>query len=98
MSPSLRSKEWLKCATVECVRSTGRSITRGRGSRGSGGAKRAHRDARGVFDDVLVTEDWTPLEPDVRERKFYARDVGLMIERQVAGGDAVSELAEFTAP
>jgi hypothetical protein len=52
----------------------------------------------GVFDDVLVTEDWTPLEPDVRERKFYARDVGLVMERQVAGGNAVFELAEFTAP
>jgi hypothetical protein len=51
-----------------------------------------------VFDDVLVTEDWTPLEPDVRERKFYARDIGLVMERQVAGGDAVFELAQFTAP
>ncbi len=50
----------------------------------------------GSYDDVLVTEDWTPLEPDVRERKFYAPGVGLIMERQIAGGGDVFELVEFT--
>jgi len=52
----------------------------------------------GAFGDVLVTEDWTPLEPDVRERKFYAPRVGLVMERQVAGGSSQFELSSFTEP
>lgn len=52
----------------------------------------------GSYDEVLVTEDWTPLEPDVRERKFYAPGVGLIMERQIAGGGAVFELVEFAVP
>jgi hypothetical protein len=27
-------------------------------------------------DDVLVTEDWTPLEPKVLEHKYDARRIG----------------------
>ena len=30
----------------------------------------------GAFDDVVMTKDTTPLEPDVLEHKFYARGVG----------------------
>ncbi len=52
----------------------------------------------GSFEDVLVTEDWTPLEPDVLERKFYAPDVGLIAERQVEGGGAAFDLVEYMAP
>ncbi len=52
----------------------------------------------GAFDDVLVTEDWTPLEPDVVERKYYARGIGLIMERQVRGGSSVFELVEHEAP
>ena len=52
----------------------------------------------GTFADVLVTEDWTPLEPDVAERKFYAPGVGLVMERQVRGGEAKNDLTEFSAP
>ena len=52
----------------------------------------------GTYQDVLVTEDWTPLEPDVRERKFYAPGVGLIRERQIAGGTNVFELVEFEGP
>jgi hypothetical protein len=54
--------------------------------------------AAGSFEDVLVTEDWTPLEPDVLERKFYAPDVGQIAERQVEGGSAGFDLVEYTAP
>jgi hypothetical protein len=52
----------------------------------------------GSFDDVLVTEDWTPLEPGVAERKFYARGIGLVMERQVRGGGAAFELVEYETP
>jgi hypothetical protein len=47
---------------------------------------------------VLVTEDWTPLEPDIAERKFYAPGVGLVMERQVRGGQGLNSLSEFTTP
>jgi hypothetical protein len=42
--------------------------------------------------DVLVTEEWTPLEPKVRERKTYARGVGLVEARMIEGGDEVTKL------
>jgi len=50
--------------------------------------------AAGTFDDVLVTRDWNPLEPDVIEEKSYAPGVGLIGERKVAGGDEEVELVE----
>ena len=50
----------------------------------------------GSYDDVLVTEDWNPLEPDVIEEKSYAPGVGLIHEAKVAGGDGEIELLEFT--
>jgi hypothetical protein len=48
----------------------------------------------GSFDHVLVTEDWTPLEPDVLEHKFYASGVGVVLERLVRGGEGVLRLVE----
>ena len=39
----------------------------------------------GTFERVLVTEEWTPLEPEVLEHKFYAPGVGQVAERQVGG-------------
>jgi hypothetical protein len=41
----------------------------------------------GDFDDVLVTREWTPLEPDTVEEKTYARGVGMILEEQVKGPD-----------
>lgn len=38
----------------------------------------------GTYRDCVETEDTTPLEPDVRERKFYCRGVGLVRERESA--------------
>jgi hypothetical protein len=52
--------------------------------------------ALGSYEDVLVTEDWNPLEPDVIEEKSYAPGVGLIFEAKVAGGEGESELIEFT--
>ena len=51
--------------------------------------------AAGAFDEVLITEDWTPLEPDVRERKSYAPGVGLIAELQIVGGDSAFELVDY---
>ena len=51
----------------------------------------------GSYTDVLITEDWTPLEPDLLERKFYAPGIGLVMERMISGGSGVTRLVEFTA-
>jgi hypothetical protein len=50
---------------------------------------------QGAFDEVLVTEDWTPLEPKLLENKFYARGVGVVFERLVKGGEEVLRLVEI---
>jgi hypothetical protein len=50
----------------------------------------------GAYSDVLVTEDWTPLEPDQVERKFYALGVGLVMERLIKGGHGVNRLVKVT--
>jgi hypothetical protein len=52
----------------------------------------------GEFDDVVVTKDWTPLEPDVVENKYYAPGVGVVLEIHVEGGDERVELVEFSSP
>jgi hypothetical protein len=48
----------------------------------------------GSFDDVVVTEDWTPLEPSFREHKYYAPGVGVVFEEIVKGGEGVLRLVE----
>ena len=39
----------------------------------------------GTFDDLLVTRNFSPLDPDVVEKKFYARGVGSILEKAVTG-------------
>jgi hypothetical protein len=34
---------------------------------------------------ALLTKEWTPLEPRVRDQKLYVRGIGLVLERSVAG-------------
>ena len=46
----------------------------------------------GDYDDVLVTEDTTPLEPTIREHKYYAAGFGLVKEETIAGGNERFEL------
>jgi hypothetical protein len=48
----------------------------------------------GSFQNVLKTEDTTPLEPDVVEHKFYAKNVGPVL-RTSAGGGGREELVSF---
>jgi hypothetical protein len=50
----------------------------------------------GSFDGVLKTKDTTPLEPDVVEHKFYAKDVGPVLAIAVSGGGGREELLRFT--
>jgi hypothetical protein len=48
----------------------------------------------GSYDDVLVTKDWTPLEPKVLENKYYAKGVGVVYERLVKGPKEELKLVE----
>lgn len=51
--------------------------------------------AYGAFDNVLVTREWTPLEPGVAENKYYASGVGLILEVVVEGGTGRIELIDI---
>jgi len=50
----------------------------------------------GCFDDVLLTKEWTPLEHNVVEQKYYAAGVGFILGVMVKGGDERSELVSIT--
>lgn len=49
----------------------------------------------GSFDDVLVTEEWTPLEPEIKEHKSYAPNFGFIKETVVEGSSGSVELVSF---
>ena len=46
----------------------------------------------GTFDDVLQTRNFTPLEPNLVEEKFYVPGVGPVLEITVTGGSDRTEL------
>jgi hypothetical protein len=46
----------------------------------------------GSYDDVLVTEEFTPLEPGVVERQYYVAGVGDIVEATVKGQPEKIEL------
>lgn len=48
----------------------------------------------GTYDQALVTEDWSLLTPDVRERKWYAPGIGVVYEETVQGGSATLSLID----
>ncbi len=52
----------------------------------------------GSFGEALQTKDFTPLEPDLVEHKFYAKGVGPVRAVTVSGGSDREELVEFTHP
>ncbi len=52
----------------------------------------------GDFTGALETEDTTPLEPDVVERKYYARDVGPVLAVTVGGEGEREELVSVSRP
>jgi hypothetical protein len=43
-----------------------------------------------------MTKETTPLEPDVLERKYYARGVGTVLTVDVSAGGTRDELLRFT--
>lgn len=49
----------------------------------------------GVFDDLLQTRNFSPLEPNVVEEKLYARDVGPVLVVGISGGAGREELLSF---
>ena len=49
----------------------------------------------GCFKHVLVTKEWTPLEPGVVENKYYAKGVGFIYSEMVKGGDETLELVRI---
>lgn len=49
---------------------------------------------KGTYTNVLKTNDITALEPEVIENKFYAKDVGVISENDVASGEKL-ELTEI---
>jgi hypothetical protein len=49
----------------------------------------------GSFENCLKTKDWTPLEPDVVEHKYYAPGVGVVLEVMVEGGNEQVELIDI---
>jgi hypothetical protein len=50
----------------------------------------------GAFAGVLMTRDWTPLQPETVEHKFYARGTGPVLTLDVSGGSGREELLRFT--
>lgn len=52
----------------------------------------------GAYDHVLVTEEWSPLEPGIREQKSYAPGIGLIHVIAISGEAAVLELTAITEP
>jgi hypothetical protein len=50
----------------------------------------------GSFDHVVMTKDFTRLEPDLLEHKFYARGVGPVLTIAVSGESGREELVSFT--
>jgi hypothetical protein len=50
----------------------------------------------GQFTHVLLTEDFSPIEPDVSELKFYARGIGqAVLAIDVSGGSDREELISY---
>jgi hypothetical protein len=45
-----------------------------------------------TFDHVLVTEEFTPLEPGVVERQYYVGGIGDVVEATVKGQPERTEL------
>ncbi len=50
----------------------------------------------GSFSDALITRNFTPLEPNVAELKFYARGIGPVLVVQTSGGGSREELVGYT--
>jgi hypothetical protein len=52
----------------------------------------------GRYDEAVRSFEWSRLESDVVSTKFYVRGVGLVLERDLAGGDEVFRLVSIHRP
>ena len=50
----------------------------------------------GSFDDVLLTKEWTPLNPGNVDHKYNTEGIGFILGVQVKGGDERTELVRIT--
>ena len=46
----------------------------------------------GTFTNCIMTEEWSPIEPDVVEHKYYAQGIGNIKTIMIKGGNEVAEL------
>ena len=46
------------------------------------------------FGGTLLTKEWTPLEPDVLDHKYYVQGIGTVKEQSVKGGPEQLELVD----
>ena len=53
---------------------------------------------QGSFTGCIQTEDSTPLEPDLLERKTYCAGIGLTLEENLSGTGERVELVDVTGP
>jgi hypothetical protein len=51
-----------------------------------------------TYDELVVIEEWNPLEPEVVEEKYYAPGVGTVFEVATQGSDERVELVSYTPP
>ena len=49
----------------------------------------------GTFSNVLKTKDFSPLEPDIVENKYYAQNIGEIKELIVKGGSEEMTLIQI---
>ncbi|MCA9831056.1 MAG: hypothetical protein R3B97_10150 [Dehalococcoidia bacterium] len=49
-----------------------------------------------AYEKVVVIREWTPLDPEFVEEKYYAPGVGVILEVKVKGGDERVKLVSFT--
>ncbi len=52
----------------------------------------------GSYADLVKTREWTPLDTSVAEEKYYAPNVGMVLEVIVEGGSGRVELIQMTTP
>jgi hypothetical protein len=52
----------------------------------------------GSFKRALETKEWTPLEPDVLDHKYYVRGIGLVRELTLKGPREASKLVSVARP
>ena len=55
-------------------------------------------EAASCEGDCVITDDFTPIEPDELEVKVYAPGVGVILEVDPESGETVLELVEFSTP